>query len=92
MPIKINYNKKPSKNLSSNLILFSDNNFSTKNLKNFLNKYEINYIEDLLKISDLKKNLLVFELNSKKKYFLYQSKIVFKAQTLKTWVQNFIKV
>ncbi len=74
MPIKINYNKKPSKNLSSNLILFSDNNFSTKNLKNFLNKYEINYIEDLLKISDLKKNLLVFELNSKKKILLISIK------------------
>ena len=41
-------------------------NFSIGSLKKFISDSEFSYINDLLKTSDLKKNLLVFELALKK--------------------------
>ena len=67
MPIKINYSKKTLNKNSSNLVLFSDDKFNLNALKKFLSISEFSYINDLLKTSDLKKNLFVFEVNSKKK-------------------------
>ena len=67
MSIKINYSKKISGKINSNLVLFCNDKFSVNDLKNHLSTSEYSYINDLLKTSDLKKNLLVFELNSKKK-------------------------
>ncbi len=73
MALKINYlkteNKKPS-----NIVLFSDEKFKISSLERYIDKNEISYISDLLKTSDLKKNLLVFELNSKKKIVLVSVK------------------
>ncbi len=66
MSININYSKSKNKP-SSNIVLFSDEKFKIGTIKKYLTKNEISYISDLLKSSDLKKNLLVFELNSKKK-------------------------
>ena len=67
MSVKINYlNKIISKN-SSNLVLFSNAKFSTSVLKKYLSSDELAYINDLLKTSDLKKNLFVYEVTSKKK-------------------------
>ena len=70
MSIKINYSKKTGGKSSANLVLFSNEKFSINNLKKFLSKSEFSYINDLLKTSDLKKNLFVFELTSKKKIVL----------------------
>ena len=67
MSIKINYSKNLSSKINSNLVLFCNDKFSVSGLKNYLSSSEYSYINDLLKTSDLKKNLLVFELNSKKK-------------------------
>ena len=67
MTIKINFKNSSSKNPSKNLILFVDDKFKTQSYKNFLSSTEFLYISDLLKNNDLKKNLLVFELNSNKK-------------------------
>ena len=67
MPLKINFSKKTISKSSSNLVLFSNDKFSTSSLKKNLSNSEFLYINDLLKNSDLKKNLLVFEVNSKKK-------------------------
>ena len=67
MAIEINYLKKTGNNPSSNLVLFSNEKFNINGLKKYLLDSEFDYINDLLKNSDLKKNLLVFELNSKKK-------------------------
>ena len=67
MSIKINYSNKSSHKISANLVLFSDDKFNIKDLKKFLSNSEFTYISDLLKTSDIKKNLFVFELNSKKK-------------------------
>ena len=67
MTVKINYlNKTPNK-LSSSLVLFSNEKFKINSLKRYLTNSEFSYINDLLKTSDLKKNILVFELTSKKK-------------------------
>tara|TARA_B100000886_G_C20423356_1_gene492648 strand:- start:778 stop:2232 length:1455 start_codon:yes stop_codon:yes gene_type:complete len=73
MSIKINYLKTKNKP-SSNKVLFSDENFKISNLKKHLTNNEFEFINDLLKSSDLKKNLLVFELNSKKKIILVSIK------------------
>ena len=70
MPINIKYQKKTIINTSANLVLFSDEKFKTDNLKKYVSGTERSYITDLLKNSDHKKNVLVFELNSKKKVVL----------------------
>ena len=67
MSVKIYYSKKTTNTRSSNLVLFSDDKFNLNGLKKFLSNSEFSYIQDLLKTNDLKKNLLIFELNSKKK-------------------------
>ena len=74
MSIKINYSKNTYNETSSNLVLFSNDKFNLNNLKKFLINSEFSYIKDLLKTSDLKKNLLIFELNSKKKIALISIK------------------
>ncbi len=74
MSVKINYLNKTINNLTSNLILFSNEKFDIKNLKKNLSNSEFLYINDLLKNSDLKKKILVFELNSKRKIILISIK------------------
>ena len=67
MTVQINYKNIVSKKASSNLILFVDEKFNIIGLKKHISNSEYLYISDLLKNSDLKKDLLVFEINSKKK-------------------------
>ena len=67
MSIKINYSSKTYNKTSDNIVLFSNEKFNITNLEKYLSKSEYSYIQDLLKTSDLKKNLFVFEVNSKKK-------------------------
>ena len=74
MSIQINYKNKGSKNLSGNSILFVDENFYIGDIKEFISKNEFSYLSDLLKTSDLKKDLLFFEINSKKTIFLISIK------------------
>ena len=74
MPIKINYKNNSLKKISTNLVLFTDEKFDIITLKKYISKFEFSYINDLLKTSDFKKNLLVFELSSKKKIILVSLK------------------
>ena len=74
MSIKITYSKKSTVKYSNNLIIFSDDKFGLNKLKKFFSTSEFSYINDLIKNSDLKKNLLVFELNSKKKIIIISIK------------------
>ena len=74
MPVKINYSKKTFNKSSSNLILFSNEKFNISRLRKTLSNSEFSYTQDLLKTSDLKKNILVFEVNSKKKIVLISIK------------------
>ena len=74
MTLKISYLKQSINKFSSNLILFVNDNFKISGLKQILTNSEFSYVKDLLKSSDLKKNLLVFELSSKKKIILVSIK------------------
>ena len=74
MSIKISYHQKTTKNISSNTVLFSDDKFKLNSLKRYLSNTEFSYINELLKSSDLKKNLLVFEVSSKKKVIIISIK------------------
>jgi len=74
MSIEINYKNNISNKSATNLILFVDDNFNISTLKKYLSKLEFSYISDLLKNSDLKKDLLFFEVNSKKTVFLVSIK------------------
>ena len=74
MSIKINYLKKADPEISANLVLFSNDKFNINSLKKYLTGKEFIYISDLLKTSDLKKNLFVYEVNSKKKIVLISIK------------------
>ena len=52
--------------------MFTNDKFNTTNLKSHLSDFA--YINDILKTSDLKKNLFVFEVSSKKKIILVSIK------------------
>ncbi len=78
MSIKINYSKKIPSKSSSNLVLFVNEKFNIINLKKYISNTEFSYINDLLKTSDLKKNMYVYEVNSKKKIVLISIKKDFK--------------
>ena len=67
MSIKINYKNNILKKSSKNLILFVEEGFVMNKLKKYLSNIEFFYINDLLKNSDLKKDILFFEINSQKK-------------------------
>ena len=72
--VQINYKSTTSNKVSSNLVLFVDEKYNIKGLKKYISNTEFSYISDLLKNSDLKKDLLVFEINSKKTIFLVSIK------------------
>ena len=74
MSIQINYKNSNSKKPLTNLVLFVDENFNISALKKYISNTEFSYISDLLKTSDLKKNLLFFEINSNKTIFLVSIK------------------
>jgi leucyl aminopeptidase len=74
MTIEIYYSKKNTDKSSGNFVLFADEKFSDNSFKKHLSNSELTYINDLLKTSDLKKNLFVFEVNSKKKIILISVK------------------
>ena len=73
MSVKITYSKQAIRKFSINLVLFCNDKFYISGLKKYLTISEYSYISDLLKSNDLKKNLLVFEVNSKKKDYNYLS-------------------
>ena len=92
MSIKINYIKKNIGKYSGNLALFSDEKFNINNLKKHLSNSEFSYISDLLKISDLKKKLLVFEVNSKKKIVIISLKKDLKSFDIENLGAEFYKI
>jgi len=74
MTVQIYYKSNNSKNISSNLVFFVDEKFNINGLKKHISNFELSYISDLLKTSDLKKDLLFFKINSKKTIFLVSIK------------------
>ena len=74
MSVKINYSKKSISKSSSNLVLFTNYNYKISGIKKYISSNEFSYVSDLIKSSDLKKNLLIFEISSKKKIVLISIK------------------
>jgi len=74
MTVQVLYKNTSSKKSLANLVLFTDENFNINALKKHISSGEFSYIKDLLKTSDLKKNLLVFEISSTKKIVLVSAK------------------
>ena len=74
MSIAINYSTKFVSKTSSNLVLFVDEKFNIIQLKKNISISDYSYISDLLKNSDLKKDILVFNINSKKTIYLVSIK------------------
>ena len=79
MTIQINYKNSSIKKVSSNLVLFVNDKFNISGLKKHISDSEFLYISELLKNSDFKKDLLVFEIDSKKTIFLASIKKDIKA-------------
>ena len=67
MIININYNKAISNKLILNYALFSRENYNINFLKNYFSDLEITSIKEIIKNINLKKNIISFNLNSKKK-------------------------
>ncbi len=66
MSIKISLKKSKLGKTNANLVLFVDDKFNISSIKKFISNLEYSYISDLLKTSDFKKKLLVFNLPKKK--------------------------
>ena len=82
MSIQINYLKKPNSCSNFNIVLFTNEKFNIRNLKKNMSDTEFAYVNDLLKTSDLKKNIFVYEVNSKKKIILISIKNKFKTSDI----------
>ena len=67
MSVKINYKNSLSKINSSNLVLFTDENFNISSLKKYISHSEQSYISDLLKTKDVKKKYSFLILIQKEK-------------------------
>ena len=74
MTITINYKNNVPKKDSFNLVLFVDEKFNISSLKKYVLSKEYSYIFDLLKTKDLKKKIISFDINSKKKIILVSLK------------------
>ncbi len=74
MTVTIKYISAPSKKISSNLIIFSDEKFNNSGLKKYVSKTEYSFISDLIKTKDLKKKIIYFDISSKRKVILISLK------------------
>ena len=74
MSVKISYSNISKNKLSKNIVLFVNEKYDLKNIKKYISNSEFSYISDILKIGDLKKNIFVFEVSSKKKIILISIK------------------
>ena len=83
MSIQINYQTALFKKKSSNLVLFIDENFNIAGLKKFISNGDYSFISDLLTINDKKKEIISYEINSKKKIILVSIKKNWQALKLK---------
>ena len=84
MAVQINYKNSLIKKNTINYLLFVDEKFNISGLKNYISKNDFAYISDILKTKDLKKKIIIFDINSKKKIIL----ISFKKDILSFDVEN----
>ena len=74
MSANIIYKNNISKKLPHNLVLFVDDNFNVNNIEKYLSKNEVSFVKDLLKFKDKKQEIIIIDLNSKKKVTLISLK------------------
>ena len=74
MTVKITYRNEISKKNPQNLILFVDEKFNISGIKKYISSSDFVLISDLIKNRDVKKKLLAFDINSKKKIILVSLK------------------
>ena len=74
MTLLLNYKNVVSKKNSTNVIYLVDEKFNIQGLKKKTNNLEYSFLTDLLKTSDIKKEILSFEINSKKTIILVSLK------------------
>jgi len=74
MKLRLNFINRNLKKTNINHVLFVRENFNISSLKKIISKNEFSYIDDLLKTSDFKKEILSFKINSKKTIFLVSIK------------------
>ena len=74
MTVTINYSNKTLSKLNNNCVFFCNEKLDIDGIKKNLSISEFNYILDLLKSSDKKKRLFIFEINSKKKIIILPTK------------------
>ena len=67
MSIQIIYKDTLGKKNKPNLVLFVDEKFNTKSLKKHISNHQYSFISDLIKKRDLKKKIISFDIDSKKK-------------------------
>ena len=70
MFISINYKNGSIKNTLTSLILFVDEKFDISKIKKYFSRTDYPVVSDLLKVRDLKKKILSFEMSSKRKILL----------------------
>ena len=91
MTLKINYSKNTNNGVNENVVLFCNDSYKIDSLKKFLSISEFSFVKDLLKSSDLKKNLQIFEVNSKKKIALVSIKNNLKTSDIENLGAEFYK-
>ena len=74
MKININYKSSINHQVFVNQAFFVNENYNTNNLKNFFSASEVASIKEIIKNIAEKKNIINFNLNSKKKIFLINIK------------------
>ena len=74
MNIKINFKNQAFSKASENSILFVDEKYNISSLRKLISGTEYSYILDLLKTEDIKKKIITFNINSKRKIILISLK------------------
>ena len=84
MTVQVLYKDKYKSTGNSVNIFFVGEKFDINGIKNKVSNTEFSYISDLLKNSDLKKNLLFFEISSKKTIFLISVKKILETSDIES--------
>ena len=91
MTIKINYTNKTINKAASNLVFFCDEKYNVGGVKKYISNNEFSYVNDLIRTIDVKKNLFIFEINSKKKIILISIKKSLKTSDIENLGAEFYK-
>ena len=74
MSVKINYKSSSAKKKITNSILFVDEKYNITKIKKYISSPEYSFLADLIKTKDLKKSIITFDINSKRKIVLISIK------------------